>query len=100
MTNMPLYVYQVIEANDGEGEGEGQVFEVLQDMDEPPLTHHPETGKPVQRLLGTPSTLRKWGPSKVSNQNLERLGFTKYERSGKGTYEKKLGTGPQTLNRG
>ena len=51
---MPLYVYQVIEADGGEGE----VFEVLQEMAEPPLTQHPENGKPVQRILGTPSTMR------------------------------------------
>ena len=55
---MPLYVYQVI---DPEG-AEGEVFEVLQDMSEPPLTQHPETGKPVHRLLGTPSACR-YGPA-------------------------------------
>ena len=43
---MPLYVYQVIEADGSEGE----VFEVLQSLDEPFLTQHPESGKPVRRL--------------------------------------------------
>jgi hypothetical protein len=92
---MPLYVYQVIEAEGSEGE----VFEVLQDMAEPPLTHHPENGKPVQRLLGTPSAMRRWSPGKISNQNLDRLGFTKYERSGKGTYEKTAGAGPRVITK-
>ncbi|HYV35101.1 MAG TPA: FmdB family transcriptional regulator [Gemmataceae bacterium] len=92
---MPLYVYQVIEPNGGEGE----VFEVLQEMSEPPLTQHPETGKPVQRLLGMPSAMRKYAPGNLSNQKLDRLGFTKYERSGKGTYEKTAGSGPRTITR-
>src|SRR5437764_978365 len=90
---MPLYIYQVIEADGVEGE----VFEVLQEMSEPLLTKHPENGKPVQRILGTPSTMRKWHAGKVSNQNLERLGFTKYERSGGGTYEKTAGPGPRVI---
>jgi hypothetical protein len=92
---MPLYVYQVIEADGSEGE----VFEVLQEMSEPPLTQHPENGKPVQRLLGTPSAMRRYAPGKISDQRLERLGFTKYQRSGKGTYEKTAGTGPRIITK-
>ena len=92
---MPLYVYQIIEA-DG---SEGAVFEVLQEMSEPALTHHPETGQPVQRLLHAPSTLRKYSPGNLSDQRLDRLGFTKYQRSGKGTYEKTAGQGPNVITR-
>jgi predicted nucleic acid-binding Zn ribbon protein len=92
---MPLYVYQVIEPNGDEGE----VFEVLQEMSEPTLTHHPENGKPVQRLIAAPSTMRKFGPGNLSNQRLDSMGFTKYERSGKGTYEKTAGAGPQVITR-
>ena len=93
---MPLYVYQVIEPDGTEGE----VFEVLQDLSEPPLTQHPETGRPVQRLLGMPSTLRRFGPAKLSDRNLEQKGFTRYERRGKGTYEKTTGVGPRVITRG
>jgi hypothetical protein len=92
---MPLYVYQVIEADGSEGE----VFEVLQEMSETPLTRHPENGKRVQRLLGTPSTMRRFGPANLSNQNLERQGFTRYQRSGKGTYEKTAGAGPRVITK-
>jgi len=35
--------------------------------------------------------------SKLSNKNLDRLGFTKYERSDKGIFEKKAGQGPDVL---
>jgi predicted nucleic acid-binding Zn ribbon protein len=94
-TIMPLYVYQVLEEDGSEGE----VFEVLQEMSEPALTHHPNNGKPVQRLLGMPSTMRKYAPGNISDQRLDRLGFTKYERSGKGTYEKTAGAGPQVITR-
>jgi predicted nucleic acid-binding Zn ribbon protein len=37
---MPLYVYQVIEADGSDGE----VFEVLQRISEAPLTVHPDNG--------------------------------------------------------
>ena len=92
---MPLYVYQVIEADGSEGE----VFELLQEMSEPVLTSHPENGKPVQRILGTPSTMCKWAPGNLSDQKLERLGFTKYQKSGQGTYEKTAGAGPRPITK-
>jgi hypothetical protein len=92
---MPLYVYQVVEKDGTEGE----IFEVLQEMSEPPLTHHPESGKPVQRLLGMPSAMRRFAPGNLSDNKLDRLGFTKYERSGKGTYEKTAGAGPRTITK-
>jgi predicted nucleic acid-binding Zn ribbon protein len=90
---MPLYIYQVIEADGSEGE----VFEVLQDLSEPSLTQQPETGKPCQRLLHAPSALRHTSPGNLSDNRLERLGFTKYKRSGKGTYEKTAGAGPNLI---
>jgi predicted nucleic acid-binding Zn ribbon protein len=93
---MPLYIYQVVEKDGTEGE----IFEVLQDMAEPPLTQHPENGKPVQRLLGTPSTMRRFASGKISDSNLDRLGFTKYQRSGDGTYEKTAGAGPRNITKG
>jgi predicted nucleic acid-binding Zn ribbon protein len=93
---MPLYVYQVVETDGSEGE----VFEVLQEMSEPPLTHHPENGKPVQRLLHAPSTLRRFGAGNLNDARLDRLGFTKYQRSGKGTYEKTAGKGPNIITKG
>lgn len=92
---MALYVYQVIEPDGSEGE----VFEVLQMMSDPPLTQHPENGKPVRRLISAPSTLRKLNPGNLSNKNLERMGFTKYEKRGSGTYEKTAGGGPDVITR-
>jgi hypothetical protein len=95
---MPTYVYQVI-TEDG---SEGEVFEVVQKMSEPPLTKHPETGEPVQRIPALPTIPGNWSDhatkQKLSDKNLDRLGFTKYERAGDGHYEKKAGSGPNTIS--
>jgi hypothetical protein len=95
---MPLYVYQVIEPDGAEGE----IFEVLQEMSESALTNHPENGKPVIKLLCTPNAPRKWGDGNtrdnLSNANLERLGFARYEKSGGGMYEKTAGKGPNVIS--
>lgn len=95
---MPTYVYQVIE-DDG---AEGETFEVVQRMSDPPLTKHPETGKPVRRVIQAPNIAGKWSESgtkkMLSDSNLDRLGFTKYQKTGEGKYEKRAGAGPQHLD--
>ena len=90
---MPLYVYQVIEPDGSNGE----VFEVMQRMSDPPLTAHPENGKPVRRLLAAPNAVTRYGSANLSNERLGRLGFTKYEKSGGGRYEKRAGSGPDVI---
>ncbi len=95
---MPTYVYQVIETDGSEGE----VFEVVQKMSDPPLETHPETGKPVRRLIQPPNIAGTWSESgtkqKLSDKNLDRLGFTKYQKTGKGQYEKRADHGPPTID--
>lgn len=92
---MPLYVYQVIESDGSEGE----VFEVIQKMSDPELTVHPENGKPVRKLLAAPNTMTRYGAGNLSNANLSRMGFTKYEKAGGGRYEKTAGSGPDVISR-
>ena len=96
---MPLYVYEVVLAD---GSGGGQ-FEVLQPMSEPALTEHPETGEPVRRVFGAPNAPRAWtdsqGAAKISDKNLAARGFTKYVKTGAGTYEKTTGEGPKQIKR-
>ena len=90
---MPTYVYQVIKEDGSEGE----VFEVVQSMRDETLTKHPETGEPVQRIIQAPNiggdhssaTEKK----RLSDGNLDKLGFTKYVKSGSG-YDKVAGKGP------
>lgn len=98
---MPKYVYEVI-LDSGEG---GEMFEVLQSMSDEPLTAHPETGAPVRRVIQPPNiSTGRWterGANKSVNDDkkLERLGFTKYVKSGDGTYEKTAGEGPDTIRK-
>lgn len=96
---MPLYVYEVV-LPDGTG---GERFEVLQSMSEAPLTVHPETGEPVHRVFGAPNAPRAWtdahARTQTSDKNLAAKGFTKYVKSGDGTYEKTAGTGPKKIKR-
>lgn len=93
---MPVYVYEVVR-EDGQP---GERFEVVQSMKEAELTQHPETGEPVRRVILAPmvgghhsTTSEK---AKLSDSNLERMGFTKYVKGDKG-YEKTTGTGPDRL---
>jgi len=97
---MPIYVYEVILEN---GE-EGQVFEIEQKMTDPALTKHPTTGQPVRRVIQVPNIATNYTSShekkKLGNDNLSRLGFTKYEKTGDGQYTRTAGKdGPETLNR-
>ena len=45
---MPTYVYETIPQSEGE---KPQQFEIEQRMVDKPLTEHPETGQPVQRII-------------------------------------------------
>jgi hypothetical protein len=72
-------------------------------MKDDALTRHPTTGKPVRRAIVAPAVAGKWsdikGKSALSNKNLERMGFTKYERKGKGYMERVAGKlGPKTIS--
>jgi hypothetical protein len=95
---MPIYVYEVI----SEGDEEGEQFEVLQGLNELPLTHHPESGSPVRRVLTTPFVAGIWSDMKaaknLSDKNLESKGFTKYVKMGDGKYEKRAGQGPNVIS--
>jgi predicted nucleic acid-binding Zn ribbon protein len=95
---MPTYLYQVVTDDDSDGE----IFEVVQPMSEKPLKKHPETGAAVTRIPALPNIAGKWSDMKskssLSNKNLDRLGFTKYERAGDGKYEKRAGGGPDVIS--
>jgi len=77
---MPVYVYEVITTNGSQGDQ----FELVQSMIDQPLKSHPITGEPVRRVIQSPNIASKYTPgqtkSKLDNKNVERAGFTKYER--------------------
>ncbi len=98
---MPVYVYEVIPADGSAGER----FEVVQSMKDAPLSTHPETGQPVRRVILSPYLSSKHTPGKakdrLDNKNLEKAGFTKYERDKlTGTYHRVAGKeGPDSFKR-
>ncbi len=96
---MPIYVYEVIQP-DGSG---GETFDVIQPMSAAALTAHPDTGAPVRRVFGVPNAPGHWtdahAKAATSDKNLGAKGFTKYVKTGNGTYEKTTGDGPKTINR-
>ncbi len=93
---MPTYVYAVIKPDGTDGEP----FEVFQKITDPPLEKHPETGEPVRRLVVAPQVQTQTDKGRFSKGNLERLGFTRYERKGDGHYEKTAGQGPDAISAG
>ena len=94
---MPLYVYEL--ATD---EPDPPRFEFLQKMSDPPFTRHPETGQPIRRVYATASVPAKGRhpmstKKMLGDNNLDRLGFTKYVKTDSGQYEKTAGKGPDSL---
>jgi predicted nucleic acid-binding Zn ribbon protein len=53
---MPTYVYETITQNEAEVP---ECFEIRQSMKDPALTHHPESGKPVRRVILAGNVLTK-----------------------------------------
>ena len=97
---MPTYVYEVIREDGAPGEQ----FEVVQGIKDPPLTEHPETGEPVQRIISQVFMGGSWSEDSMSKsardeKKLDRLGFTKYVKAGDGVYEKRTGKGPDLITR-
>ena len=91
---MPTYVYEVIE-KDGSG---GERFELVQPMSDDPITLHPETDLPVRRVIQPfqitgAASLMKADRALADDSKLEKLGFTKYVKSGDGKYDRVVGKG-------
>ncbi|MBN1626745.1 MAG: zinc ribbon domain-containing protein [Deltaproteobacteria bacterium] len=75
---MPIYEYE----HKGRYCTLGKVFEIEQSCNETPLTHCPNCGRPVKKLISmtyinTPKT----------NSELRDMGFTKLVRRDNGVYE-------------
>ena len=97
---MPIYVYEIL---DKAGLPTGETFEQMQSMKDAALAKQPGTGKPCRRAILAPNIAGKWsdlkGKSALSNENLSRLGFTKYEKKGDGYMERTAGNvGPRAIS--
>lgn len=66
---MATYVYETIPQKEGD---EARTFEIEQKMSDPPLTHDPETGLPVRRLIVGGSGLITRGTSILSMNKPKR----------------------------
>lgn len=96
---MPVYTYQVI----NEDGTDGEVFDVVRSMSDPPLKKHPDTGQKVKRIYKSPHiagiTNEAHSKNRLSDKNLEKLGFTTYRKNGKGHYDRTTGAGgPEHLS--
>lgn len=96
---MPTYVYEFL---DSKGQPTGKTCELVHSIKDAALTKHPESGQAIRRIPAVPTIAGKWSDlsskGNLSNKNLERMGFTKYERKGSGYMERTAGKqGPQTL---
>lgn len=96
---MPVYTYQVIN-DDGT---DGEMFDVIRKMSDPPLEKHPDTGQNVKRIFTSPHiagvTNEAHSKNRLSDKNLEKLGFTTYRKNGKGHYDRTTGTaGPDHIS--
>lgn len=95
---MPTYVYAYL---DDDGNPTDETFEVVQAISANALKKH--EGRPVARVPQAPNIAGKWSDIKakstLSNENLDRLGFTKYEKKGDGYMERTAGKmGPKSIN--
>ena len=63
---MATYVYETIPQKKGQ---KPRRFEFVQKMTEPALTHHPETGEPVKRVIigGSGNVMRGLGILSMNN---------------------------------
>ncbi len=93
---MPTYAYAIVKPDGTDGE----VFEVFQRISDPPLTVHPETGEPVRKLIVAPQVQTSSDAQRFSKSNLERLGFSRFERKGSGVLREDRRQGPGRAERG
>ena len=96
---MPVYTYQIVH-NDG---SEGETFDVIRKMSDPPLKKHPETGEKVKRIFQAPHvagmTNSLHDRTRLNDSNLEKNGFTAYRKNGMGHYERTAGSaGPENIS--
>ena len=93
---MPTYLYCEI-LRDG---SDGETIEVTHGVNDPAPVVHPVSGLPLRRVYCAPNLAVRYTTQaqkdSLSNERVERLGFTKYERDKlTGTYHKVAGKDPR-----
>ena len=90
---MPIYEYQA--AGQNSCEYCITAFDIMQKMSDEPLKFCPECHNPVRRKISRPN-LSSPAPS-LSENNIEKQGFTQFRKVEKGVYEKTAGKGPDFI---
>lgn len=91
---MPIYEYAAIACGCVHCQAH---FDVLQKLTESPLTHCPNCGAAVRRLISVPN-VATGNSGLLKEAHAEKHGFTQYRRAGKGMYEKAYGKGPRYIS--
>jgi putative FmdB family regulatory protein len=91
---MPIYEYRPVNTSVCTYCANG--FDQIQKLSEPSLLVCPKCNQPVRRQISAPN-LGKSNSSILDRSNLEKHGFTRYEKAEKGVYEKTAGTGPNVI---
>jgi putative FmdB family regulatory protein len=90
---MPIYEYRAVDAGCATC---SHGFDRLQRLSDAELTQCPDCGTAVQRVISAPS-LAIGGAHLLKEKKVGDAGFTRYEKIGKGVYEKTAGKGPDIL---
>lgn len=84
---MPIYEYAPLSGDCNQCPGR---FEVFQRMADDKLAQCPTCGQACERQI---SAVALGGKYAVTNAGVEKAGFTKYEKTEKGVYERTAGKG-------
>jgi putative FmdB family regulatory protein len=90
---MPIYEYRALSAGCATC---SRGFDRLQRLADAELTQCPDCGAAVQRVISAPS-LAIGGAHLLKEKKVGDAGFTRYEKIGKGVYEKTAGKGPDII---
>ncbi len=91
---MPFYEY-VADQGPGCAHCAGG-FTVLQRLSDAALSHCPQCGTALRKVISPPSLVS--GQSDLNPSKIEKAGFTQYRKIGKGVYEKTAGKGPGVIS--
>ena len=96
---MPIFRYRVLNGKNPE-----HFIEVEQSLKEPALDLHPITKEKIERVVKSSSLILKHADrierQKLNPKNLEKNGFSLYERAGEGNnFQRTVGhTGPKSIS--
>jgi putative FmdB family regulatory protein len=93
---MPIYEYTAAVTGAGCPHCTG-CFEVMARISDPELTHCPQCGVAIKRVISVASVIG--GNAHVLKEShFSKHGFTQYKKAGGGVYEKTAGDGPKFIS--